>query len=110
MRRNTGSSAQVSRGGRGCGASVSHSSRPWCAGSAASSRCSAVVPVRGSPVTKIGRSMPTAAYPGWRAHPASLSSRATSAPRRKARITFAPSGVRLASPAQDSSSTARPSR
>ena len=35
---------------------------------------------------------------------------ATSAPRRKARSTFAPSSVRPASRAQDSSSTARPSR
>ncbi len=56
---NTGSAAQVSRGGRGCGTSISHISRPWCAGSAVSSRCSAVVPVRGSPVTKMGRSMRT---------------------------------------------------
>ena len=44
-----------SRGGRGCGNSASHSSSPWWPGSAQSRRCSAVVPVRGSPVTKIGR-------------------------------------------------------
>ena len=52
-----GSSSQVSRGGRGWGNCVSHISRPWVAGSACSSRCSAVVPVRGSPIRKIGRSI-----------------------------------------------------
>ncbi len=54
---NTGSSSQVSRGGRGCGNSVSHSSSPCDIGSAVSSRCRAVVPVRGRPVTNTGRSI-----------------------------------------------------
>ena len=58
---NTGSPAQAGRGGRGRGASASHSSRPWWAGSATSSRCSAVVPVRGSPVTNTGRRTATSA-------------------------------------------------
>ena len=105
----TGLAAQVSRGGRGCGTSASHISRPWCAGSAASSRCSAVVPVLGSPVTNTGRSIRTCAYSGCACQAASLNSRAVSAPRSIARITFTPSGVRPASRAQDSSSTASPS-
>ena len=74
-----GFSSHVSRGGRGCGTSVSHSSSPWCAGSALSSRCSAVVPVRGRPQTKIGRSIGTSAYDGCSLKPCSDSSRPTSA-------------------------------
>ena len=109
MYRNTGLSAQVCRGGRGCGASASHSSRPWCAGSAASSRCSAVVPVLGSPVTNSGRSIRTCAYPGCAGQPASLTSRAASAPRSMARITLRPRAVRSASRASEPSSTVSPS-
>ena len=74
-----GFSAQVSLGGRGCGTSVSQSSSPWCAGSALSRRCSAVVPVRGRPHTKIGRSIGTSAYDGCSWKPCSDSSRPTSA-------------------------------
>jgi len=55
----TGLPAQVSRGGRGCGTSASHICTPWLAGSAVSSRCRAVVPVRGSPVMNTGRSIGT---------------------------------------------------
>ena len=105
----TGLAGQVSRGGRGCGTSASHIARPWCAGSAASSRCSAVVPVLGSPVTNTGRSIRTCAYPGFACQAASLHSRAASAPRSMDRIALAPGGVRPASRAQDSSSTASPS-
>src|ERR1700749_811974 len=75
MYRKTGLSAQVPRGGRGGGASASHSSRPWCAGSAVSSRCSAVVPVLGSPVTNNGLPTETCACSGGARQPASLSSR-----------------------------------
>lgn len=57
--------SQVSRGGRGCGYSASHMCRPWWAGSAPSSRCSAVVPVRTNPVTKIGRLMAEHTTEGW---------------------------------------------
>ena len=74
-----GSSSQVSRGGRGCGNSVSHSSSPWWPGSAHSSRCSAVVPVRGSPTTKIGRSIATSACSGNSANLASVINLPTSA-------------------------------
>ncbi len=77
--------SQVSRGGRGCGTSVSHSSRPWWVGSALSRRCSAVVPVRGRPQTKIGRSIGTSAYDGCSRKPFSESSRPTSAPLTKVR-------------------------
>ena len=105
----TGLAAQVSRGGRGCGTSASHISRPWCAGSAVSSRCSAVVPVLGSPVTNTGRSIGIPAYSGCACQPASLSSRAASAPRSIERITFWPSGVRAAASAHEESSTASPS-
>ena len=94
----TGSSAQARRGGRGCGAWVSHISRPWLDGSAVSSRCRAVVPVLGSPVTNTGRSIGTWAWSGCACQPAWLSSRAVSAPRRNVRCIFAPSGV---SPASD---------
>ena len=74
-----GSSSQVSRGGRGWGYCVNHISSPWCAGSAASSRCSAVVPVRGRPITKIGRSMGTSRCWGSALNCACVSSRPTSA-------------------------------
>ena len=74
-----GSASHVSRGGRGCGYCVSHSSSPWCAGSACSSRCRAVVPVRGSPITKIGRSIGTSACSGRWLSCAWVSSRPTSA-------------------------------
>ena len=76
---NTGSASHVSRGGRGWGSSVSHSSSPWCDGSAVSSRCSAVVPVRGSPVTNTGRSIFTSEYDGCAVNPDCASSRPTRA-------------------------------
>ena len=75
----TGSSSQVSRGGRGCGNWVIHISSPCACGSACSSRCSAVVPVRGSPITKIGRSIGTSACSGCLVNAAWVSSRPTSA-------------------------------
>ena len=102
-------SAQVSLGGRGCGTSASHICTPWVAGSAVSSRCRAVVPVRGRPVMKIGASIGTRAYSGFACQAASLDSRAVSAPRSTARCAFEPSGVSPASRAHESSSTARPS-
>ena len=74
-----GSSSQVSRGGRGCGNWVIHISSPCAIGSACSSRCSAVVPVRGSPITKIGRSIGTSACSGRELNCAWVSSRPTSA-------------------------------
>ena len=74
-----GSASHVSRGGRGWGNSVSHSSSPWWRGSALSSRCSAVVPVRGRPSTKIGRSIGTSAWAGNSVNRAWVSSRPTSA-------------------------------
>ena len=94
---NTGSPARSPRGGRGRGASASHSSRPWCAGSATSSRCSAVVAVRGSPVTNSGLRTGTETLSGYARQPASLSSRATSAPRSIDRAALLPAGVSPAS-------------
>ena len=75
----TGSASHVSRGGRGWGNWVSHISRPWWAGSETSSRCSAVVPVRGRPITKTGRSTGTSACWGSALNCAWVSSRPTSA-------------------------------
>ncbi len=86
----TGLAAQVSRGGRGCGISASHSSSPWWPGSAVSSRCSAVVPLLGRPVTKIGRSMATSACSGMRCP--SRRSRAAARPARRAGRRGLPSG------------------
>ena len=74
-----GSCSHVSRGGRGWGYWVSHISSPWAIGSACSSRCSAVVPVRGSPITKTGRSMGTSRCSGCAANWAWVSSTPTSA-------------------------------
>ena len=55
------------------------------------------MPVRGSPVTKIGRSIGTSACSGYWAHAASLGSLAVSAPRSRARVTLMPYGVSPAS-------------
>src|SRR5919198_2101117 len=106
---NTGSSGHVARGGRGCGTSASHTSSPWWAGSAVSRRCSAVVPVRGRPVTKIGRSTRTSACSGCRRQAACDNSRAARAPRSSARVILLPTGVSAASRAYESSSTSSPS-
>ena len=70
----------------------------------------AVVPVRGSPVTKIGRSIATSACCGYCFHAASDTSRATSALRTKKRCILLPSSVRSASRRNDSSSMPSASR
>ena len=62
--RRPGRPSQVSRGGRGCGSWVSHISSPCAAGSACSSRCIIVVPLRWMPVTNTGRSIATSAWRG----------------------------------------------
>src|SRR6478672_3603676 len=106
----TGSPSHVARGGRGWGNSVSHSSSPWCRGSACSSRCSAVVPVRGRPTTKIGRSTGTSAYAGNSAKRAWVSSRPTSALLTWPRWKWLPSPVSPASgEARSSTRIRRPS-
>ena len=102
----TGLSGQVGRGGRGCGTSASHICTPWVAGSAVSSRCRAVVPVLGRPVMNIGASIGIVAYSGFACQAASLDSRAVSAPRSTARCALEPTGVKPASLAHESSSTA----
>jgi hypothetical protein len=56
-----------------------------------------VVPVRGRPVTKIGRSMATSACWGYCFHAASDTSLATSALRTKNRFILLPNSVRSAS-------------
>src|SRR5262249_24807491 len=75
-----------------------------------SRRCSAVVPVRGRPVTKMGRSIATSACCGYCFHAASDSSRATSALRTKNRAILLPSSVKPDSRVYESSSTPRASR
>jgi hypothetical protein len=56
-----------------------------------------------------GASIGTSAYSGLARQAASLDSRAVSAPRSTARWAFEPKGVKPASRAPDSSSTASPS-
>ena len=92
-----GSDSHVSRGGRGWGNWVSHISSPCAPGSAWSRRCRIVVPVRGRPMRKIGRSIRTPSCSGWAANAASVSRTPVSALLTSERWKARPRGVSPAS-------------
>ena len=80
-----GSATRFRGAGAAAGTPPATVGAPGGRGRRVSNRCSAVVPVRGRPVTKIGRSIDTSACCGYCFHAASDISRATSALRTKNR-------------------------